>query len=220
MRVQFSWVMVLLLAGCQVAQHDNDLSAESHHASISETKIVSKTTSSTAMSKPPVVQPKVLTPQEQEDVWQRIAMQLSLPIADDPSVDYYRTWYLKHPQHLSTVARRAEPFLYLITEKIEQRNLPLELALLPIVESAFDPFAYSHGSAAGLWQFVPATGKMFGLTQDFWYDGRRDVVAATDAALEYLTRLNARFDGDWYLAIAAYNSGGGVFRVRFVKILG
>jgi membrane-bound lytic murein transglycosylase D len=85
----------------------------------------------------------------------------------------------------------------------------MELALLPIVESSFDAFAYSHGSAAGLWQFVPATGEYYGLAQNFWYDGRRDVVAATDAALTYLARLNARFDGDWNNAIAAYNSGGG-----------
>ncbi|EEX42496.1 membrane-bound lytic murein transglycosylase D precursor [Vibrio furnissii CIP 102972] len=158
---------------------------------------------------PVVVAPKVLTPQEQDDVWQRIAMQLQLPIPDDKTVDYYRTWYIKHPGHLEIVAKRAEPFLYLITEKIEQRNLPLELALLPIVESSFDAFAYSHGSAAGLWQFVPGTGKMYGLEQNFWYDGRRDVDAATDAALDYLTYLSNRFNGDWYNAIAAYNSGGG-----------
>ncbi|ADT86280.1 soluble lytic murein transglycosylase [Vibrio furnissii NCTC 11218] len=142
-------------------------------------------------------------------MWQRIAMQLQLPIPDDKTVDYYRTWYIKHPGHLEIVAKRAEPFLYLITEKIEQRNLPLELALLPIVESSFDAFAYSHGSAAGLWQFVPGTGKMYGLEQNFWYDGRRDVDAATDAALDYLTYLSNRFNGDWYNAIAAYNSGGG-----------
>lgn len=210
MRVEFCWLIALLLAGCQVTQPDHNLSTESHPASAPSTKVTTEAMSSPPVEdKPLVVSPKVLTPQEQEDVWQRIAMQLSLPIADDPSVDYYRTWYLKHPHHLATVAKRAEPFLYLITEKIEQRNLPLELTLLPIVESAFDPFAYSHGSAAGLWQFVPATGKMFGLEQNFWYDGRRDVVAATDAALDYLTRLNTRFDGDWYLAIAAYNSGGG-----------
>jgi membrane-bound lytic murein transglycosylase D len=94
-------------------------------------------------------------------------------------------------------------------KKIEERDLPLELALLPIVESSFDPFAYSHGSAAGLWQFVPGTGKMYGLKQNFWYDGRRDVSAATDAALDYLTYLSNRFDGNWNHAIAAYNSGGG-----------
>ena len=136
-------------------------------------------------------------------------MQLKMPIPNQKSVDYYRTWYLKHPGHLKTVSERAQPFLFLITEKIEQRGLPLELALLPIVESSFDAFAYSHGSASGLWQFVPSTGEMYGLKQDFWYDGRRDVDAATDAALDFLTDLNKRFDGNWSHAIAAYNSGGG-----------
>ncbi|WP_044364647.1 LysM peptidoglycan-binding domain-containing protein [Vibrio fluvialis] len=206
MRVQFSWVIALLLAGCQLTQ---PLSQNTSETNEENTPAPQVTTPTKTKKTPVVVQPKVLTPQEQQDVWQRIAMQLQLPIPEDKTVDYYRTWYIKHPGHLETVAKRAEPFLYLITEKIEQRNLPLELALLPIVESAFDAFAYSHGSAAGLWQFVPGTGKMYGLEQNFWYDGRRDVDAATDAALDYLTYLSNRFDGDWYNAIAAYNSGGG-----------
>ncbi|MDF5688460.1 transglycosylase SLT domain-containing protein, partial [Vibrio parahaemolyticus] len=153
--------------------------------------------------------PKVLSPQEQEDVWQRIAMRLDMDIPNHKKVDYYRTWYLKHPNHLYTVSKRATPFLYMITKRIEERGLPMELALLPVVESSFDAFAYSHGSAAGLWQFVPGTGKMMGLEQNYWYDGRRDVAAATDAALDYLVQLNERFDGNWEHAIAAYNSGGG-----------
>lgn len=206
MRVQFSWVIALLLAGCQLTQPLSQNTSETNE----ENTPASQVTPPTKPKKTPVVvAPKVLTPQEQDDVWQRIAMQLQLPIPDDKTVDYYRTWYIKHPGHLEIVAKRAEPFLYLITEKIEQRNLPLELALLPIVESSFDAFAYSHGSAAGLWQFVPGTGKMYGLEQNFWYDGRRDVDAATDAALDYLTYLSNRFNGDWYNAIAAYNSGGG-----------
>ncbi|WJG25447.1 LysM peptidoglycan-binding domain-containing protein [Vibrio furnissii] len=206
MRVQFSWVIALLLAGCQLTQPLSQNTSETNE----ENTPASQVTPPTKPKKTPVVvAPKVLTLQEQDDVWQRIAMQLQLPIPDDKTVDYYRTWYIKHPGHLEIVAKRAEPFLYLITEKIEQRNLPLELALLPIVESSFDAFAYSHGSAAGLWQFVPGTGKMYGLEQNFWYDGRRDVDAATDAALDYLTYLSNRFNGDWYNAIAAYNSGGG-----------
>ncbi|MDW2127314.1 transglycosylase SLT domain-containing protein, partial [Vibrio sp. 2033] len=140
---------------------------------------------------------------------QRIAMQLEMDIPNNKKVDYYRTWYLKHPNHLYTVSKRAAPFLYMITQRIEERGLPMELALLPVVESSFDAFAYSHGSAAGLWQFVPGTGKMMGLEQNYWYDGRRDVAASTDAALDYLVQLNERFDGNWEHAIAAYNSGGG-----------
>ncbi|WP_104402007.1 LysM peptidoglycan-binding domain-containing protein [Vibrio penaeicida] len=210
MRVQYSWVLALFLTGCQLTSSEtpNQTSPESNPK---ETKVTS--TSSPSASKPvsntSVKETPVVTPQNQLDVWQRIAMQLEMPIPDHKTVDYYRTWYLKHPRHLQTVAQRAEPFLFLITEKIEERGLPLELALLPVVESSFDPFAYSHGSAAGLWQFVPGTGKMYGLEQNYWYDGRRDVTEATDAALNYLENLNRRFEGNWNHAIAAYNSGGG-----------
>ncbi|NRF15210.1 lytic transglycosylase [Vibrio coralliilyticus] len=207
MRVKHSWVLALLLTGCQLTQQtesDKTASPETNNPpTVTSSKPTTKPSESVESSK------TVVTPQSQEDVWHRIAMQLDFPIPDDKMVDYYRTWYLKHPNHLKTVSERAQPFLYLITEKIEQRDLPLELALLPIVESSFDAFAYSHGSAAGLWQFVPGTGKYYGLKQNFWYDGRRDVAASTDAALDYLEVLNKRFEGNWSHAIAAYNSGGG-----------
>lgn len=210
MRLKHSWALALLLTGCQLTQSDHTGEGESPdtntpNTALQHTSVAAKPATKTKATKPA----PVVTPESQEDVWQRIAMQLEMPIPEHKSVDYYRTWYLKHPNHLKTVSERAQPFLYLITEKIEQRGLPLELALLPVVESSFDAFAYSHGSAAGLWQFVPATGKSFGLKQNYWYDGRRDVDAATDAALDYLTQLNRRFDGDWQHAIAAYNSGGG-----------
>ena len=106
-----------------------------------------------------------------------------------------------------TVAERAKPFLFLITEKVEEKGIPLELALLPVVESSFDQFAYSHGSAAGLWQFVSDTARRFGLEQNWWYDGRRDIVESTDAALDLLVYLRDKFDGDWLHALAAYNTG-------------
>ncbi|HAS6319255.1 TPA: LysM peptidoglycan-binding domain-containing protein [Vibrio vulnificus] len=214
MRFKFSWVFaLLLLSGCQSLQQTESNTSAAPETNASQAKPSQQTAKQVTPSDKTLetVAPEqpVVTPQTQEDVWQRIAMQLSLDVPDHEKVDYYRTWYLKHPNHLKTVSQRATPFLYLITEKIEARDLPLELALLPVVESSFDPFAYSHGSAAGLWQFVPGTGKMYGLEQNFWYDGRRDVAAATDAALDYLTYLNKRFDGDWNHAIAAYNSGGG-----------
>ncbi|WP_070968489.1 lytic transglycosylase [Vibrio sonorensis] len=205
MRLKYSWVFAFVLAGCQTTQPQNQI-PETNTSSNGSKEVIN----TVSVKTPEVEQPTpIATPQQQQDVWQRIAMQLDMPIPEHSKVDYYRTWYLKHPNHLKTVSKRAEPFLYLITERIEQRGLPLELALLPIVESSFDAFAYSHGSAAGLWQFVPGTGKMYGLEQNFWYDGRRDVSAATDAALDYLTHLNNRFDGNWNHAIAAYNSGGG-----------
>ncbi|KXI30392.1 LysM peptidoglycan-binding domain-containing protein [Paraglaciecola hydrolytica] len=143
------------------------------------------------------------------DLWQRIRAQLSFEIIDDKRVTEQRDWYLRHPDYMQRVALRAKPFLHLIVEEIEQQNMPLEMALLPIVESAFDPFAYSHGRAAGMWQFIPSTGKRFGMKQTWWYDGRRDVVASTKGAMAYLNYLNKMFDGNWLHALAAYNSGEG-----------
>lgn len=132
-----------------------------------------------------------------------------MPVPDKKLVKQYREWYIKHPAHLARVSERAAPFMYLITEELEKRNMPIELALLPIVESAFDPFAYSHGSASGLWQFTSPMAKYFGLKMNWWYDGRRDVPAATHAALDMLQYLHDKTDGNWLYAIAAYNTGEG-----------
>ncbi|RLT98664.1 MAG: LysM peptidoglycan-binding domain-containing protein [Ketobacter sp.] len=132
--------------------------------------------------------------------------------ADNKRIKEQRDWYAKHQAYLDRVTRRAEPYLYYIIEESVKRGLPSELALLPVVESAYDPFAYSHGRAAGIWQFIPGTGRAFGLKQTWWYEGRRDIVAATDAAMNYLESLNRQFDGDWMLALASYNSGAGTVR--------
>ena len=118
-------------------------------------------------------------------------------------------WYIRNPNYLDRTFKRSARYMHYIVEEIIKRDLPMELALLPFVESAYDPFAYSHGRASGLWQFIPGTGKMYGLHQNWWYDGRRDVPASTKAALDYLTYLHKRFDGDWLHALAAYNSGFG-----------
>ncbi|RMA81049.1 lytic transglycosylase [Umboniibacter marinipuniceus] len=145
-----------------------------------------------------------------EDVWEVIRAGLTLDThVDRRAVEQQIAFYSQHQSYLNRVATRATPFMYHIVRELEERDLPTELALLPIVESAFDPFAYSHGRASGLWQFIPSTGTYFGLAQNWWYDGRRDPIAATDAALTYLAQLNRRFDGDWELAVASYNGGGG-----------
>lgn len=125
-------------------------------------------------------------------------------------------WLADHQEYMQRVMQRADPFLFYILEEAEKRNLPTELVLLPIVESAYQPFAYSHGRAAGIWQFIPSTGRMYGLKQNWWYDGRRDIFASTQAALNYLEHLNEIFEGDWMLALAAYNSGSGTVQ-RAIK---
>ncbi len=159
---------------------------------------------------------------DENNIWPRIRNQLTFDIPNQKRLISQRNWYLKHPSYLNRVAKRAEPFLYYIVQELEKNNMPIELAFLPIVESAFDPFAYSHGRASGMWQFVPGTGERFGMKQNWWYDGRRDVVASTEGAIKYLKYLHKFFDGDWMLALAAYNSGEGRVRnaVRKNKRLG
>jgi membrane-bound lytic murein transglycosylase D len=145
-----------------------------------------------------------------DDLWERLRSGFAMDLErDDPRVTAERNWLIRNPQYIERVTTRAQRYLYHIVERAESKQVPLELALLPIVESAFDPFAYSHGRASGPWQFIPSTGRAFGLTQNYWYDGRRDILASTDAALDYLTRLANRFNGDWELALASYNAGGG-----------
>ncbi|NNM10942.1 MAG: LysM peptidoglycan-binding domain-containing protein [Pseudomonadales bacterium] len=115
-------------------------------------------------------------------------------------------WLKRNRSYLERVTRRSEPYAYHIVQRCKERGLPLELALVPMIESAYDAFAYSPGRATGLWQFIPATGRHYKLEQNWWYDGRRDVLASTEAALDYLSYLHNRFD-DWLLALAAYNGG-------------
>ncbi len=141
------------------------------------------------------------------DVWDHLRGGFALTIPDDPRVEREMQWYASRPDFIERVQERARPYLHFILNEVDKRNLPTELALLPVVESAFQPFAYSPGQAAGIWQFIPSTGRDFGLKQTWWYDGRRDVVAATRAALDYLSQLNAQFGGDWALTLAAYNAG-------------
>jgi len=139
----------------------------------------------------------------------RIRGAFSLPESADPAVRKELEWYAKRPGYLQRVFSRAERYLHHIVTEVEARGLPMELALLPVVESGFNPYAYSPGRAAGLWQFIPASGARMGLKQNWWQDQRRDVVASTTAALSYLQTLNALFAGDWFLTIAAYNMGDG-----------
>jgi peptidoglycan lytic transglycosylase D len=142
------------------------------------------------------------------DLWQRIRMGFMLEALDSPLVADHEEWYVSRPEYIKRFVNRGSLYLHYIVEQVEKRNMPMEIALLPVIESAFNPKAYSRAKAAGLWQFIPSTGRNYGLSQDWWKDNRRDVVAATDAALNYLERLHGMF-GSWELALAAYNCGEG-----------
>lgn len=144
---------------------------------------------------------------EQDLIWDRLLALYALQEVDDPRVERELNWFLDHPDYIARVQERAEPYLYQIINEIEAQQLPGELALLPVVESAFKPDAVSNASAAGLWQFMPGTGKDFGLTQNWWYDGRHDIYTSTQAAAAYLKDLSEAFNGDWLLALASYNYG-------------
>ena len=150
-----------------------------------------------------------LFPYTQLDTWERIRNGFDLPDVKHKRIEQELNWFKRHPEYMKRVVERARPYLHYIIETVEAAGLPSEIALLPIVESAFQPFAYSHGRAAGIWQFIPATGKQYGLKQNWWYDGRRDVYASTKSAIKLLKKLNQNFKGDWMHALAAYNTGDG-----------
>ncbi|WP_223422993.1 LysM peptidoglycan-binding domain-containing protein [Alcanivorax limicola] len=154
--------------------------------------------------------PPEASPDSDADLWDRVRAGFTLDLdQDNARITAQRNWYARHQNYMDRVATRAGRYLHYIVEQAEERNMPLEMVLLPIVESAFDPFAYSHGRASGPWQFIPSTGRHFGMEQDWWADGRRDIIDSTDAALTYLQQLADRFNGDWLLALASYNAGGG-----------
>lgn len=147
--------------------------------------------------------------QTETSLWQSLRDGFALKPVTNSRITHQRDWYAKHPGYFHLVANRAKRYLYYIVQEAKQRKMPLELALLPVVESAFDPFAYSSSRASGLWQFIPSTGRYFNLTQDWWFDARRDIPKSTNAALAYLQKLANRFDGNWLLALASYNAGAG-----------
>lgn len=143
-----------------------------------------------------------------DDLWQRIKDGYAMPDSTSPLVANHESWYSSRPDYIRRMVERSQKYLFHIVEEVEKRGMPTEIALLPMIESAYNPQAYSSGRASGIWQFIPSTGKNFGLKQNWWVDNRRNVTFATDAALTYLEKLHTMF-GAWDLALAAYNAGEG-----------
>lgn len=142
------------------------------------------------------------------DIWERVRAGFDIPDTYSSYTEKHEAWYASRPEYIKRMLERSEKYLFFIVEEVDKRGMPSELALLPMVESAYNPKAYSSSKASGIWQFVPSTGKYFGLKQNYWADSRRDITAATDAALTYLQKLHSQF-GSWDLALAAYNAGEG-----------
>lgn len=142
------------------------------------------------------------------DLWQRIRNGYGMETLQSPITAVHESWYAARPEYVKRMVERSQRYLFHVVEEVQKRGMPTEVALLPMVESAFNPVAFSRSSASGIWQFIPSTGKSFGLKQNWWADNRRDVTAATDAALNYLEKLHVMF-GTWELALAAYNAGEG-----------
>jgi membrane-bound lytic murein transglycosylase D len=141
-----------------------------------------------------------------DDLWQRMRNGFSMPDLDSPLVADRQAWYLNRPDLLKRIFERSRRYLHHIVEELEKRGMPTELALLPVVESSFNPLAYSSARALGMWQFIPSTGKAYDLQQNAWFDQRRDIIASTGAALDYLQTIY-EMHGDWHLALASYNWG-------------
>jgi len=196
--------LIILLSACQSTPESNSNKGDENQA-VAINAILTQAEQSEVIEETLVVK----LPHQHDDVWQRIRSQLSIEVPDNQEVAKWRAYYLSHPNFMVTIAQRAEPFLYYIVEEIEKRDMPLELALLPIVESSYIPYGVSSMSAAGLWQFMPISAKRFNMEQNWWYDGRRDVVTSTQGALDYFQFFHDSFEGDWLNAVAAFNSGEG-----------
>ena len=153
--------------------------------------------------------PVTYTAEDYHDLWDRIRAGYALPTIQSKHIAEYEKWYSSRPEYIERLIKRSTPYLYYITVQVEQRDMPMEIALLPAIESAYKPHAISSAKAVGLWQFIPATGRHYGLKQNWWYDGRKDVYASTNSALDYLEKLSGDFNGDWALALASYNAGEG-----------
>ncbi|MCU6662984.1 murein transglycosylase D [Silvania hatchlandensis] len=193
----------VLLVGCQASQNTGNVQQHAQSLSAAGQGEAGKFTSQSRWADDGT------SFAQDQDLWASIGDELKMGIPDNSRIREQKQKYLSNKSYLHDVTLRAEPYMYWIAGQVKKRNMPMELVLLPIVESAFDPHATSGANAAGLWQIIPSTGRNYGLKQTRSYDARRDVVASTTAALDMMQRLNKMFDGDWLLTVAAYNSGEG-----------
>lgn len=205
-------VVVLLLAGCATPMREPGTAEPESAASASapgQSPAVAQAPKSGDGPFAPDVRSQLKPlPPPAEDLWMRIRKGYGMQTLDNAYVTKWEQWYSSRPDYVARMIDRSRRYLYYIVVEVEKRGMPLEVALLPMVESAYNPIALSTARAAGIWQFMPGTGKDYGMKQTFWFDSRRDVIAATDGALAYLQKLYAMFN-DWQLALAAYNWGEG-----------
>ena len=188
----FLAISLLVINSCASAANNNSVKSAAESEMISDANII-----------------EIKTKEAPFDIWERIRLELSLTIPDDQiaATSLYRERLYSNQTAVNRISKSGQRYLFHTLTRAQELGLPVELALLPFVESEFDPYAKSVDGATGIWQFMPATGKEWGLKSNWWYDGKKDVLASTEAALQFLTYLNEKFDGDWLLAMAAYNTG-------------
>src|SRR3989344_9053879 len=210
-----SVVLLLAMAGCATTSPETDRTAKDSTPAVRSPPVakdlpasVSATTVKPESSMPVVTFGEEAAPSH-PDIWSRIRGGFSIKPLDSPLVEREARWFANNPEYMQRMMERAKLYLYYIVEEVEKRGMPMEIALLPAIESAYKANAYSRARASGLWQFIPSTGRLYGLKANWWYDGRRDVQASTQAALDYLEKLYNDFDGEWHLALAAYIAGEG-----------